>query len=99
MLFSVRTYAPSWLSSQGTVPSVNAPPSEDDLEDKKGPSPMQEVLSVVNNVASGLRTVLAVTNEASDLLPPLKGVVSGLLAVWEVYDVGEFFSMLVLFLM
>ena len=26
--------------------------------------------------------------EVSDTFPPLKGVVSGILAVWEVYDVG-----------
>ena len=49
---------------------------------------MNKVLSVVNNVASGLRPVLQVTKEVSDAFPPLKGVVSGILAVWEVYDVG-----------
>ena len=50
---------------------------------------MQKVLSVVKDVASGLRTVLGVTKEVSDALPPLKGVVSGILAVWEVYDVRK----------
>ena len=53
------------------------------------PNPeLRNVLSVVKNVASGLRTVLEVTKEVSDPLPPLKGVVSGILAVWKVYDVG-----------
>ena len=43
--------------------------------------------SAVKGIASGLRTVLNVTKEVSDAFPPLKGVVSGLLAVWDVYEV------------
>ena len=49
---------------------------------------MQKALSVVKNVASKLRPVLEVTKEVSDAFPPLKGIISGILAVWEVYDVG-----------
>ena len=43
--------------------------------------------SAVKGIASGLRTALKVTKEVSDAFPPLKGVVSGLLAVWDVYEV------------
>ena len=63
--------------SSSPGPSRNAPNPE-----------LRNVLSVVKNAASGLRTVLEVTKEVSDPLPPLKGVVSGILAVWKVYDVG-----------
>ena len=53
------------------------------------PNPeLRNVLSVVKNVASGLKPVLELTKEVSDAFPPLKGVVSGILAVWKVYDVG-----------
>ena len=48
---------------------------------------LNKARSAVKGIASGLRTVLKVTNEVSDAFPPLKGVVSGLLAVWEVYEV------------
>ena len=76
---------------QDTVLSINVPPPEDNLEDEntgEDPSHIQKVLSVVKSVASGLKPVLEVTKEVSDPLPPLKGVVSGILAVWEIYDVG-----------
>ena len=48
---------------------------------------LNKARSAVKGIASGLRTVLKVTKEVSDAFPPLKGVVSGLLAVWEVYEV------------
>ena len=47
----------------------------------------EKARSAVKGIASGLRTVLKVTKEVSDAFPLLKGVASGLLAVWEVYDV------------
>ena len=60
--------------------SVNERSDED-------PSMLNKARSAVKGIASGLRTVLKVTKEVSDAFPPLKGVVSGLLAVWEVYEV------------
>ena len=48
---------------------------------------LNKARSAVKGIASGLRTVLNVTKEVSDAFPPLKGVVSGLLAVWDVYEV------------
>ena len=48
---------------------------------------LNKARSAVKDIASGLRTVLKVTKEVSDAFPLLKGVVSGLLAVWEVYEV------------
>ena len=47
----------------------------------------EKARSAVKGIASGLRMVLRVTKEVSDAFPPLKGVVSGLLAVWDVYEV------------
>ena len=43
--------------------------------------------SAVKGIASGLRTILKVTKEVSGVLPPLQGVVSGLLSVWDIYEV------------
>ena len=48
---------------------------------------LNKARSAVKGIASGLRTVLNVTKEVSDAFPPLKGVVSGLLAVGDVYEV------------
>ena len=48
---------------------------------------LNKARSAVKGIASGLRTVLNVTKEVSDAFPPLKGVVSGILAVWDVYEV------------
>ena len=76
---------------QDTALSINVLPPEDNLEDAntgQDPSTLQKVLSVVKNVASGLKPVLELTKEVSDAFPPLKGVVSGILKVWEFYDVG-----------
>ena len=60
--------------------SVNERSDED-------PSMLNKARSAVKGIASGLRTVLNVTKEVSDAFPPLKGVVSGLLAIWDVYEV------------
>ena len=64
---------------------VNATSGED-------PSIIENARSAVKGIASGLRTVLKVTNEVSDAFPPLKGVVSGLLAVWDVYEVCIYYG-------
>ena len=48
---------------------------------------LNKARSAIKGIASGLITVLKVTKEVSDAFPPLKGVVSGLLAVWDVYEV------------
>ena len=70
-------------------PVTHAEPCAVDENVEKELSAQSKVLSMVKRVASGLRTVLGVVKEVSDPLPPLKGVVSGILAVWEVYDVGQ----------
>ena len=48
---------------------------------------LNKARSAIKGIASGLITVLKVTKEVSDAFPPLNGVVSGLLAVWDVYEV------------
>ena len=81
----------SYFALQDTVLSINVLPRDDNPEDEntgQEPSTMQKVLSVVKSVASGLKPVLELTKEVSDAFPPLKGVVSGILAVWKIYDVG-----------
>ena len=67
---------------------VNATSGED-------PSIIENARSAVKGIASGLRTVLKVTNEVSDAFPPLKGVVSGLLAVWDVYEVCIYYGRMI----
>ena len=82
---SVKKKGKEWLSSAKQAISRSSSPGPS----RNTPNPeLRNVLFVVKNVASGLRTVLEVTKEVSDPLPPLKGVVSGILAVWKVYDVG-----------
>ena len=81
----------SYFALQDTALSINVLLPEGNLEDEntgQDPSTLQKVLSVVKNVASGLKPVLELTKEVSDAFPPLKGVVSGILAVWKIYDVG-----------
>ena len=77
------------LQRHGTPPDgasvVNAKPGDD-------PSIIENARSAVKDIASGLRTVLKVTDEVSDAFPPLKGVVSGLLAVWDVYEVCIYYG-------
>ena len=68
----------------------NALPEEDSAVSERADedtSMLDKARSAVKGIASGLRTVLKVTKEVSDAFPPLKGVVSGLLAVWDVYEV------------
>ena len=48
---------------------------------------VKKLLSAVKDLVSGIRPVLEVTKEVSDPLPPLKAAVSGVLAVWKIYDV------------
>ena len=64
---------------------------DDDIALNEGceedPSMLDKARSALKGIASGLRTVLKVTKEVSEGLPPLKGAVSGLLAVLEVYEV------------
>ena len=89
--FPIHTYVPSYVSLQDTTSPINPSPPEDSWEDGKAEeerSSLKKVLSVTKDIASGLRPVLEVTKEVSDALPPLKGVLSGILAVWKVYDVG-----------
>ena len=58
-----------------------------DEERNKELSLVKKMGSVVKDLVSGLRPVLEVTKEVSDALPPLKSAVSGVLAIWEIYDV------------
>ena len=77
------------LTVSQTQPA-NALPDEDSAVSERSdedPLMLDKARSAVKGIASGLRTVLKVTKEVSDAFPPLNGVVSGLLAVWDVYEV------------
>ena len=60
-----------------------------DEESEKELSVVKKFRSAAKDLLSGLRPVLEVTKEVSDALPPLKMAVSGVLALWKVYDVRE----------
>ena len=78
----------SGFKHKNSRPPSRTPSRTTDEDVKEERSSRQKVLSVVKDVASGLRTVLRAIKEASEPLPLLKSVVSGILELWEVYDVG-----------
>ena len=65
-----------------------------DEESEKELSVVKKFRSAAKDLLSGLRPVLEVTKEVADPLPPLKIAVSGVLALWKIYDVRENASVL-----
>ena len=78
----------SGFKHKNSRPPSRTPSRTTDEDVKEERSSRQKVLSVVKDVTSGLRTVLRAIKDPSEPLPLLKSVVSGILELWEVYDVG-----------